>query len=72
MTTNEPIRVGLKGRVVTIPEGHVRVTEGLVKKGDMYANVYSGKLFEVEWDDLDLPVDTFDCLVRKQNANRTS
>ena len=65
--TDAKIRVGTKGRIVTIPEGYRRVREGVAVDGDMFANVFSGKLYPVEHDDINLPVEAFECLVRKKN-----
>ena len=59
------MKVGPKGRHAIIPKGWERVTEGVCRKGDMYAHTVSGKFCVVEEDDIGMPTDAFDCLIRK-------
>lgn len=67
MTQNEiKVPVGRKGRLAVIPTGWIQVTEGLCRKGDKYANTITAKFYEVDPEDVGLPVDgNFDCLIRE-------
>jgi hypothetical protein len=62
---NDKIRVGPKGRHVNIPEGWYRITSGTCISRDQFADTRSGRFRPVESEDLDMPADSFDCLIRK-------
>lgn len=69
--SNDTIHVGPKNRHARIPNGWYRVTDGICKKDDMYADTSTGIFMHVEEEDIGLPVSLdddscFDCLIRKQ------
>lgn len=69
--TDRIVKVGLKGKYMKIPEGWYRVTEGACKKWDKFADLSCFCFRYVEDDDLDMPADTFDCLIRENDSPRT-
>lgn len=60
------VKVGLKGRVATIPDKWNLVAEGVCCKGDMFANTISGKFQLVESEDVGMPSEDFDALIRRE------
>ncbi len=57
-------KVGTKNRHAQIPDGFEIVTSGLSQKGDRYIDVTNGDPFPCLDEDLGLPFDSFDCLIR--------
>lgn len=61
---SEPKKVGTKGRHAKIPEGYEIVESGNAQKGDKFIHVESGTPWPCEDDDIGMPFDSFDCLIR--------
>lgn len=60
------VKVGEKGKHLTIPEGWHLVTSGLVKKNDKYAHVEKHCWYPVEEDfDVGHPAEWIDFLIRE-------
>jgi uncharacterized membrane protein len=59
------VKIGTKGKHMEIPDGWFQVTEGECEEYDMFANVQTFKWNHVESDDVKMPANTFDCLIRK-------
>lgn len=59
------VKVGPKEKHVKIPEGWRQVTAGECKKGDRYADLLRYAFLKVEEEDLGMPADSFDCLIRE-------
>ena len=59
------VKVGPKGKHMTIPKGWRQVFEGECKKGDCYADLLRYAFLKVEEDDLGMPADSYDCLIRR-------
>lgn len=60
----EIVKVGVKGRHVSIPAGFVRVVDGLCVEGDLFYDLHNLRFVSVESDDVGMPWDSFDLLVR--------
>jgi len=60
----QTVKVGPKGRHITIPDGWVVVTSGVCKKGDKFVNCSSWKWSETEEEDWGDEFDFFECLIR--------
>jgi len=60
------IKVGPKQRLAVIPDEWELVTDGVCIAGDMFANTTNGKFQLVETDDVGIPSDEFDALIRKK------
>lgn len=60
------VKVGPKGRVAIIPLGWRLIKDDLCCKGDMFANTVTTIFQTVETDDIGMPSDTFDALIRKK------
>ena len=65
--SNNTYKVGPRGRLVTIPEGFIKVEEGCAKKGDWFANTVTAYFEMCEDDDVGMEHDTFDLLIRSTN-----
>jgi len=65
--TPHQVKVGPKGRIATIPDGWYQVLSGKCQPNDQYADTTTALFCPVDTDDIDLPFDTFDCLIRKHN-----
>ena len=63
-------KVGPKNRHVTIPQGWHRVMEGVVKEFDKFASTDTLQFHLVEEDDIGLPFDFFDLIIREDVTNR--
>jgi len=59
------IKVGPKHRHVEIPQGYVRVLNGVAQNGDRFCNLQTFGFNLCEADDLGMAFDTFDLLIRK-------
>jgi hypothetical protein len=59
------VKLGHKGKHVQVPEGYRLVTQGVCQAGDMFGNNLSMCWSIVESDDIGLPFETFDALIRK-------
>ena len=59
------VKVGPRGRHATIPDGWSRVTDGDCRANDFFADTRTGRFRPAESDDIGLPADSFDCLIRK-------
>jgi len=64
-TNNFFLKMGIKQRHVTIPEGWSKVTSGVCTVGDMFCRTDTHKFMAVEADDVNMPWDSFDLLIRK-------
>jgi len=60
----EKPKVGPKGRHANIPDDYEVVTSGNAQKGDSFIETQNGNPRPCEEDDIGMPFDTFDCLIR--------
>ncbi len=59
------VKIGPKGRHMKVPYGYKIVTSGICEDGDMFANGLTYTWSSVEHDDINMPCDSFECLIRK-------
>lgn len=62
--SNKTFKVGDKQRHITIPEGQFRVTSGNAQEGDCFCNLQTLRFERCDKDDIGMPYDTFDLLIR--------
>jgi len=68
MNKTRTIKVGVKKRHLTIPDGWSLVTEGYCQKYDKYADLWKICFNYVDDDDIGVPVEHFDFLIREDNV----
>ena len=59
------VKVGPKGRIAIIPEVWIQVTSGNCKENDRYADTTTARFVPVDKEDIGLPYNSFDCLIRE-------
>lgn len=60
------VKVGQKKKHMKIPEGWEQVKEGDCERWDRFADLSSFHFKRVEEDDIGMPFDFFDCLIRQK------
>lgn len=58
------VHVGRRSRIAVIPEGWRRITAGICLAGDMFAHTVTAKWHLVDEEDIGMPADSFDALIR--------
>lgn len=59
------LKVGPKQKHLAVKEGYKLVTEGNIEKDDLVANIYEALWEHVDAEDIGLPFDVYDFVIRK-------
>lgn len=62
---DNPRKVSIDGKMVKVRDRYKVVTTGFCKQYDMFYDLRYRKWTLVEPEDIGLPADTFECLIRK-------
>ncbi len=64
MSEQETVKIGQKQKHLKILTEYIRVTDGIVKKGDYFTHLGSYNWEPVDTEDIGCDITHYDCLIR--------